>query len=76
MNIGSRYSKERTIFRVGRDYEEMNPHIEGCSFDIQSALIGAPLEQKQDKQDHLDALVSVIGIIILLALAALWAMTR
>lgn len=46
MNIGTRYTRKHTVRRE-RDYEEVNAPIAGADYNIQTALIGKPLEDKK-----------------------------
>ena len=72
INIGHRYTSEHIVRRTGR-YEEVNPFVDGFSFAIQSALIGAPLEMRHRK-DQRDLFVSVVALIIFLSSVALWSL--
>ena len=64
MNIGKRYTKQHVLKRATTDYEELNAPVSSHEFNIQAALIGAPLDVRNAKVRSKDALLYAAAFVV------------
>lgn len=64
MNIGKRYTKQHVLKRATTDYEELNAPVSSHEFNIQSALIGAPLDVRNTQTRSKDVLLYTAALIV------------